>query len=147
MGFGLGMVFVPLTSLAFSTIKKEEMGNATSIFSLLRNIAGSFGIAIMTTLLARRAQFHQFRLSEQLNPFDPRYQMGMSKAMGVLGYKTGAASTYAANGVIYQQLMKQATLFSFTDAFYLATMLLLCVIPFVFLLKRPNNLNKPIAVH
>ena len=147
MGFGLGMVFVPLTSLAFSTIKKEEMGNATSIFSLLRNIAGSFGIAIMTTLLARRAQFHQFRLSEQLNPFDLRYQLGVSKAMAVLGYKTGVASTSAANGVIYQQLMQQATLFSFTDAFYLSTMLLLCVIPFVFLLKSPNNLGKPIAVH
>ncbi|MCX5706093.1 MAG: DHA2 family efflux MFS transporter permease subunit [Candidatus Omnitrophica bacterium] len=147
MGFGMGMVFVPLTSLAFSTIKKEEMGNATSIFSLLRNIAGSFGIAIMTTLLARRAQFHQFRLSEQLNPFDQRYQLGVNKAMAVLWYKTGTESVSGANGVIYQQLIKQSNLFSFTDAFYFSTLLMLCIIPVVFLLKRPKNLDKPMAIN
>ena len=147
MGFGMGMVFVPLTSLAFSTIKKEEMGNATSIFSLLRNISGSFGIAIMTTLLARRAQFHHFRLSEQLNPFDGRYQLGVNKAIAVLGYKTGSGSVLAAKGIIYQQLAKQSTLFAFTDAFYFSTLLMLCVIPIVFLLKRPKNLDKTIVVH
>ena len=147
MGFGMGLVFVPLTSIAFSTIKKEEMGNATSIFGLLRNISGSFGIAIMTTLLARRAQFHQFRLSEQLNPFDQRYQLGMNKAMAVLNYKTGTESVGAANGVIYQQLVKQSNLFSFTDAFYFSTVLMLCVIPIVFLLRKPKDLDKPAVIH
>jgi len=147
MGFGMGMVFVPLTSLAFSTIKKEEMGNATSLFSLMRNIAGSFGIAILTTLLARRIQFHHFRLSEQLNPFDQRYQLGLSKTAAILGYKTGAASVYGANGVIYQQLMKQSNLLAFTDAFYFSTLLMLCVIPVVFLLKRPKISDKPVVIH
>ncbi|MCX5712032.1 MAG: DHA2 family efflux MFS transporter permease subunit [Candidatus Omnitrophica bacterium] len=147
MGIGMGMVFVPLTSLAFSTIKKEEMGNATSIFGVLRNIAGSFGIAIMTTLLARRAQFHQFRLSEQLNPFDQRYQMGLSKVMSVVGNRTGVESVSAANGIIYHQMIRQSTLFAFTDAFYLSTILMLCIIPVVFLLRRPKDLDKTIAVH
>jgi MFS transporter, DHA2 family, multidrug resistance protein len=147
MGFGMGMVFVPLTSLAFSTIKKEEMGNATSIFGVVRNIAGSFGIAIMTTLLTRRAQFHQFRLSEQLNPFDQHYQLGVNKAIAMLGYKTGAGTVSAANGVIYQQLAKQSTLFAFTDAFYFSTLLMLCVIPIVFLLKSPKTPGKTILVH
>ena len=147
MGVGMAMVFVPLTSLAFSTIKKEEMGNATSIFSLLRNIAGSFGIAIMTTLLARRAQFHQLRLSEQLNPFDQRYQLGLNRAMDVLRYKTGSVSVSGGNGIIYQQLAKQANLFSFTDAFYFSTMLMLCIIPVVFLLRKPKNMGKTVIVH
>ncbi len=147
MGFGMGLIFVPLASMAFSTIKKEEMGNATSIFNLLRNISGSFGIAIMTTLLARRAQFHQFRLSEQLNPFDQRYQLGLNKAVAVLNYKTGEGSISAANGVIYQQLVRQSNLFSFTDVFYFSTLLILCIVPVVFLLKRPKNLGKPIAIH
>lgn len=147
MGFGMGMVFIPLTSLAFSTIKKEEMGNATSIFNLLRNIAGSCGIAVMATLLVRRAQFHQFRLCEQLNPFDQRYQSALNKAMAVLGSKTGIESVAGANGVIYRQLIKQSTLFSFNDAFYFSTLLMLCVIPVVFLLKSPKNAAKSIAVH
>ncbi len=147
MGVGLGMLFVPLASLAFSTIKKEEMGNATSIFSLLRNIAGSVGIALITTLLARRAQFHQLRLTESLNPFDPRYQAAMQQASSILNAKAGTASPAAANGLIYQELMKQSSLLSFTDAFYISAVAMICVLPLVFLLKRPKDGAAAAAVH
>lgn len=146
-GIGMAMVFIPLTSMAFASIKKEEMGNATSSFNLLRNIAGSFGIAFMTTLLARRAQFHQARFAEQLNPFDMHYQMGMGKAAAVLAAKTGGATSAAANGVIYQGLMKQSNLFAFNDAFHMSAMIALCVLPLVFLLKRPKSGSSPAAVH
>jgi DHA2 family multidrug resistance protein len=139
MGVGLGMVFIPLTSMAFATIPKEEMGNATSIFNLLRNIAGSFGIALMTTLLARRAQFHQFRLTEQLNPFDANYQMASYKAMKILQAKTGIATHAGANGLIYQKLMREATLFSFTDTFYASVVIVICILPLVFILKRSKG--------
>jgi DHA2 family multidrug resistance protein len=147
MGVGMGLVFVPLTTMAFSTIRKEEMGNATSIFNLIRNIAGSFGVAIMTTLLTRRAQFHQFRFTEHLNPFDAKYQMGMYKAMGVLGAKTGGTNTMAANGLIYQRLIKESTLSSFTDAFYFGTILMICIIPLVFLLKQPKKGDPAAMAH
>ncbi|MDD5731122.1 MAG: EmrB/QacA family drug resistance transporter, partial [Candidatus Omnitrophica bacterium] len=147
MGLGMGLVFIPLTTMAFATIKKEEMGNATSIYNLVRNLAGSIGIAVMTTLLARRAQFHQFRFSERLNPFDARYQMGLEKATTVLQAKTGAADHMAAKGLIYQELMKQSTLFSFIDAFYFATAIMLCIIPLVFLLKKPKHGQKAIMGH
>lgn len=147
MGVGLGLVFVPLASMAFSTIKKEEMGNATSIFNLLRNISGSFGVAIMTTLLARRSQFHQFRFTEQAHPLDYHYQLGLNKAIGVLSAKTGEASASSANGVIYQQLLRQANYQSFVDAFYFATLMLVCIIPFVFLLKKPKIQGQPVGLH
>ena len=147
MGAGMGMIFIPLTTVAFTTIKKEEMGNATSIFNLLRNISGSFGIAFMTTVLARRAQFHQFRFSEHLNPFDPRYQFAVNKTMAALATKSQDASVQAANGAIYQQLIKQSTLFSFTDAFHIGAVVILCVLPLVFLLKRPKNTGAAPLVH
>jgi DHA2 family multidrug resistance protein len=147
MGFGMGMVFVPLTSMAFATIKKEEMSNATSIFSLLRNLAGSFGIAFMTTFLARRAQFHQFRFSERLNPFNAQYQAAVHKAMVVSGFKTGTASPMAANGMIYKQLMIQSNLFAFIDAFFFATVIMLCVLPIVFLLRTPKHAATDVIVH
>ena len=143
LGFGMAMVFVPLTSMAFATIKKEEMSNATSIFSLNRNLAGSFGIAFITTILARRAQFHQARFSEQLNPFDPRYQNALRKAGEVLGTQ----DTTAAQGVIYQGLAQQSALSAYVDAFYLTSMIMLCVIPLVILLKRPPRGEPPPAVH
>lgn len=145
MGFGMGLVFIPLTTMAFTTIKKEEMGNATSIFNLTRNIAGSFGVAFMTTVLTRRAQFHQARLVEKLNPFDPRYQLGVHRATEMLQLKAGAAGGAAAKGVIYQQLVRQSNLFSFNDAFHFSTVLLICVLPLVFLLRRPRHTSEGIS--
>ncbi|MGA2915213.1 MAG: DHA2 family efflux MFS transporter permease subunit [Sedimentisphaerales bacterium] len=147
MGIGMGMVFVPLMSMAFATIPKEEMGNATSIFSLLRNIAGSFGIAIMTTILAQRAQFHQFRYSEGVNPFDLRYQMALRNATALVQAKTGVANEMAANGFIYQKLLQEANLFSFVDAYYISTVIMVCILPLVFLLKRPKHTNEPVFAH
>jgi len=146
MGVGMGMIFIPLGSMAFATIPKEEMGNATSIFNLLRNISGSVGIAFMTTLLARRSQFHQLRFGEHLNIFDPRYQMAVNKAGGILSAKTGGAGDFSANGVIYQQLLRQSNLFSFVDAFHMAAVIMLCVLPLVFLLKRIET-GEAVALH
>ena len=147
MGVGMAMVFIPLQTMAFATIPREEMGNATSIFSLLRNLSGSVGIAFMTTFLAQREQFHQFRLSERLQPFDPLYHMSVQKAMMVLKAKTGVASNFAANGIIYQQLMKEAALRSFNDAFYFSTVIMVCSLPIVFLLKRPSHSDADLMVH
>jgi MFS transporter, DHA2 family, multidrug resistance protein len=147
MGFGLSMIFVPLMSMAFATIPKEEMGNATSIFSLLRNIAGSFGIAAMTTILAQRAQFHQFRFAEHLNPYDPRYQMALHNATALVQAKTGIANEMAANGVIYQSLLREANLFSFVDAYYISAVIIFGILPLVFLLKRPQHTASPVLTH
>ena len=80
MGIGVGLIIIPLTTLTLSRMKKEQMGNATSIFNLVRNIGGSFGVAISTTILTRRAQFHQARLIDHLTPFDMTYAMGSSRA-------------------------------------------------------------------
>ena len=147
MGVGMGLIFVPLSSMAFSTIKKEEMGNATSIFNLIRNIAGSFGVAIMTTMLARRVQFHQYRFAEHLNQFDAKYQIGLNKAVGILGSKASEVNNVAANGLIYKQLLKQSNLFSFTDAFYFSTIIMICIIPLVFLLKQPKSGEGSVIAH
>ncbi len=147
MGIGLGFVFVPLASMAFSTVSKEHMGNATSIFNLLRNISGSFGVAVMTTLIARRMQFHQFRLTEQLNPLDYHYQIGMHQAKAVLEATGAAVNNSAAHGIIYRQLIRQANLFSFNDAFYVSTIILLCVIPVVLLLKGTKNAKVVLGAH
>ncbi len=117
--------------------KKEEMGNATSIFNLVRNLGGSFGVAFVTTLLARRAQVHQLRFGEHLNVFDPKYQLGVHKAMAVLQSK-GVAAGQAANGIIYQRLLRESNMAAFTDAFYLSTVIMLCVLPLIFLFKRPK---------
>ena len=128
MGLGMGFVFVPLVNMTLSAIPKEDMGNATGIFNLLRNLGGSFGVAFVTTLIARRAQFHQFRFIEHLNPFDPKYQIA-----------AGAVK----DGVIYQRLLRESSMSAFVDAFYISTIILLCILPLVLFLKRARAGSAP----
>ncbi len=78
--FGLAFLFVPINTVAFSFIAKAKTGYATGLINLARNIGGSSGIAICTTLIARREQFHQQRLIENLSPLDAPYQSAISAA-------------------------------------------------------------------
>src|SRR5208282_5678101 len=100
LGVGMGLLFIPLTTLTLSTVKKEAMGNATGIYNLLRNLGGSFGVAFVTTMLARREQFHQLRLVEHLTPFDRNYQYALNHSSGILQYKGVAPLSQQAGQVL-----------------------------------------------
>jgi len=142
LGLGMGFLFIPLTTLAFSTIKKEYMGNATAIFNLLRNLGGSSGVAFVTTILARRAQFHQSHLIGHLTPFDSAFQISSQEGTQILQYR-GVESFSSQNsglGIIYKELLRQASMMSFNDAFYLISILMISILPFVFIMKRHKNL-------
>ena len=149
MGVGLGCVFITLTNLTLSSVRKEEMGNATAVYNLLRNLGGSFGVAFVTTVLARRAQYHQGRYLEQANPYDPQFQHALAQARQLPQVQAAgsASAPMAAQAVIYQQAIGQANLFSFVDTFYLCTLLLIAIIPLILMLRRPKYLKEPVAVH
>ena len=88
-GFALSFVFVPLANLATSTLSREEMGNATGLFNMLRNIGGSIGIAMATTALIRRAAQHQNDLAGQLSPSNPILQQKSAQIAGYLAHRVG----------------------------------------------------------
>jgi len=134
LGFGMGMTFIPLTTLTLSHIPKEYMTDATSLYNLLRNLGGSVGIAFTTTMLSRRAQFHQTRLVEHLSPFDPAYQEAHQQVASALAAKGLPAA--GADGVLYRELVRQATTLAFSDAFLTICGLILCILPLVFLMQR-----------
>ncbi len=138
MGFGVGLIIIPLTTLTLSRIGREGMGNATSIFNLVRNVGGSFGVAIATTILTRRAQFHQARLVDHLTPFDMPYALGSSKTAQALQYRgfDPALSGQGGLGTIYDQLLREASMMSFNDVFYILSVLLIMMIPLVFFMRR-----------
>ena len=71
MGIGTAFLFVPIATATVAFMPIQKIGAATGLFNLMRNIGGSFGIALVTTLLARRAQFHQARLVENISAYDP----------------------------------------------------------------------------
>lgn len=147
LGLGIGLIFIPLTTLTLSTIKKENMGNATGIYNLLRNLGGSFGVAFVTTVIARREQFHQFRLVERLSPFDRTYQAALSRSSQAMQYKGfGVLSHQAGQGVIYGELLRQASMLSFNDAFRIVSIIIFCALPLVLLIKRGKT-DAPAAMH
>ena len=138
MGAGMGFLFIPLTTLTLSSIRKEEMGNATAIFNLLRNLGGSFGVAIVTTILTRRAQFHQVHLVEHLAPLDRNFQRTLPQISQILqdrGFIPSSLNQGSLN-LIYNQLLREASMLSFNDVFYILAIILILTIPLVLLMKK-----------
>jgi DHA2 family multidrug resistance protein len=117
-GFALSFVFVPISSMAISTLTNENMGNATCVFNLLRNIGGSIGIAMAQTVLIRRTNFHETQLVAHLPQSSHHLQQQLQGLGGYLGRHLGAAAGQrAALGLTYRQLEQQALLLSFVDVF------------------------------
>jgi len=141
LGVGMGFLFIPLTTLTMSGIKKEEMANATAIYNLLRNLGGSFGVAFVTTTLARRSQFHQNRIVDHLTPFDTNYQLANDNISNVLQYKGFSLETTDQGSleIIYKMLLREASMLSFNDAFYLLSILMVLILPLVFIMKRTKT--------
>lgn len=145
LGVGMGFLFIPLMTLTLSTIKKEEMGNATAVFNLLRNLGGSFGVAFVTTVLARRAQFHHFRLTEHLSPFETAYRVSAEKGAALLAQQ-GVAGPLAGQGglaMLYRGLLRQAQMLAFNDTFFITSLLMIAVLPLVLLMKRVKHHGPP----
>jgi len=149
LGIGMGFFFIPLTTVTMSVIKREDMANATGIYNLIRNLGGSFGVAFVTTVLSRRAQFHQNHLIENLTPFDSAYQLYTEKASGLLQYKgfESFTSDHGGLGIIYRELLRQSSMLSFNDAFYLVSVLMISILPLVFLMKRAKYCSGSQGIH
>ena len=136
-GFGSGMVFVPLSTVTMVNLSNQEIGNASGLYNLTRNVGGSIGISIMSTLLARHSQLHQANLVRDLVPSGRMYQQSLSQGILDLGPKIGEAMAQAgALGRIYSSLNVQALLLSFVDDFrYLAAASFACI-PVVLMLRK-----------
>jgi MFS transporter, DHA2 family, multidrug resistance protein len=137
-GFGSGCVFVPLSTIAVAYLKNEEMGNATGLYNLLRNVGGSIGISIVNTILARHEQTHRNDLVHSLTPgsVTARQMVDGVQHFLVAQGASPATAMQRAYGVIGQILGGQALLWSYVDDFrYMALVCFACV-PIVFALKK-----------
>jgi len=143
-GFATALVFVPMTTLAMGTLKNEQMGNATGIFNLMRNLGGSVGIATVTALLSRGAQAHQATLSTHMSNTDPAFLQQHGAIADALTPALGQAqAAQAASGLIYGQLQQQAQLGAYIDNFRLLAMLCVLCLPFLVLFKKAKIKGKP----
>jgi len=139
-GVSLGLLFVPLTTITMDAIPREGMGNATSIFNLMRNIGGSMGIAAATTLLARHQQAHTSVLSAHVDPYSPQAQSlleGLRATFMARGADL-ATATDRARAAVFGMVQRQAMMLSFTDIFRLLALLFLAMLPLIFLMRSPR---------
>jgi len=130
-GAAMSLVFVPLTTVTMDPIPLPSMGYATSIYSLVRNIGSSMGISFVTTELARRSQFHQARLAESISIYDPAVRQNL-QALGAGGTQQGI-------GMVYAKVLRQASLMSFLELFYILGVLFLLVIPVLLVMRKPRH--------
>ncbi len=146
-GTALPMIFIALTSMSMWTIRNEDMGNASGLFNLMRNIGGAIGIAVATTLLARMEQVHRVYLVAHLTPFDPMYQQAVKQAEHTAAFLGITSPAIAAQAYIYKELSRQAVLMAFVDNFLWFGILSFCFIPLVFLFRSGRKSQGPAVVH
>jgi MFS transporter, DHA2 family, multidrug resistance protein len=136
-GIGISFIFIPLTTSTVAYLRQDQMGNATGLYNLMRNIGGSLGIALVTTMLARDAQVHQAMMVAHTTPYDPAFthQLAVTKA-ALATHSDPVAATSQAYHLIYDKVLAQARLWAFVDNFRLFGLLCLACVPLVFLFKK-----------
>lgn len=145
---GLAFLFIPINTVAYSGIAAEKSGNASAIINMTRNIGGSIGISVATTVLARRAQVHQHALVEHVTPDNPVYRSLVSSLQQIfMRYSASAADAlHQAQALIYRMVQQQAQLLSFLDDFRLLAIVFVALVPFLVLMRRPTP-GAPPAAH
>ena len=144
----MAFLFVPINTAAYSFLPKEKNNAASGLMNLARNIGGSVGISIVTTMLDRRSQYHLSRLSSHLSPGNPYTQstlQGMTSALQARGF-SAADAMHKAYGLLQANFFRQASMLAYIDNFWLLGVAILVMAPLVFLMKRPST-GGGMAVH
>jgi DHA2 family multidrug resistance protein len=147
-GTSMGLLFVPLTTITNGLIPKEQMGNATSLFNLMRNIGASVGIASVTTMVSRHTQTHTNDLSAHVNLYDlPSVTMLSSLKNGMMASGADAATaTQQSYAMAFGMVQRHAAMLSYIDAFFLLSILFIIVMPLILIMKKPKSGGGPGAM-
>lgn len=138
-GFGLGLVFVPLSTVAFATIEARFRGDATALFSLVRNIGSSIGISVVTLLLTRNTQINHSELSQRISELDPNFTAltngPLAGAIKVLKLEHGDGAVWT---IVNQLVTQQAAMIGYVDDFKAMMWMTLAAIPLVLFIRKPD---------
>ncbi len=146
-GMGLGLCMIPLMTVALGMLKKEQMGNATGIFALARNLAGSVGIALLVTFQTRAAQSHQASLVTHLTPYDTALQQAQQSLHAAVAAHVGPMQAAGlSDGAIYRELLRQSHMLSYIDDFRWLAVICFVVIPLAILLRKVV-VKEPMTAH
>jgi DHA2 family multidrug resistance protein len=137
-GFAVGFIFVPLSTLALATIRRDKLVNATAVYGMLRNVGGSVGIAVATTLLAQRSQFHQATLVSHITMWDPETRARLLRWASHFLVQGSDAFTAARRAVamVYRETVEQAQLLAYADDFWMLAVMFAVVPLFLPFMRR-----------
>jgi DHA2 family multidrug resistance protein len=132
---GLAFLFIPIMQSAYLRLPPGKNSNASALINLARNLGGSVGIAISSTFIVQRSQFHQSRLAEHVSAYDPQTQSTLQQ-LGAMFSTHGGNGQDQALGAIYAMVQRQAGMLSYVELFYLMAIGILLIIPLAFLLPK-----------
>ena len=147
-GFALSFVFVPITTESYGTLEKEQIGNASGVFNLVRNIGGSVGISVSQTLLTRRSDLHQSEITNYVSRSQiwlQQQMIGLNAFMGRFGNPANAQARSAST--LYHGLGQQALLWAFVDIFRWTAILCFLCMALVWLFAKVKHGASPAAAH
>ena len=135
---GLAFLFVPISTIAFSSLPRELNGDAAALYTMFRNVAGSIGISVSTALITQRTQVRQAYLSQWMTPFNQPYNTLVQHNQAALLASGHAAATTqsTAVGVVYQTFLTQASVLAYTDVFQICAIGAFCIVPLTFLFSN-----------
>jgi DHA2 family multidrug resistance protein len=134
-GFALGFLFVPLTTLTLGEISREKMSNATGVYTLIRQLGGSLGIAILTFYETRREDSAYASLAQGIT--------GANTAVANLMH--GVTNTAPMMTNVYMMVMANARAVAYNDVFRLCAIVFICSLPSILLLGKPPKTKGPVA--
>jgi len=139
ISLGLPFLFIPINTVAYVGLKPGEADKASAMLNFFRNLGGAFGISLAQTLLARREQFHQSRITETLNGLNPTFTDAVGKLSGLDG---GGRQTALA--AIYREAQRQAAMLAYADVFHVLMWLVAVVLPLILVLRTRQSGSRPV---
>jgi DHA2 family multidrug resistance protein len=142
---GLAFLFVPINTLIYATVPPQKNNAVSGIVNLARNMGGDVGIAFVTTLIARRSQLHQVRLTSHTSSYDPNLGATLDRLSGAF-VRAGSSSVEAAKkamAVVYRQTLAQATTLAYLDAIRILGIATALMIPLLFLTRQTKSAGAP----
>lgn len=148
-GLSLSLLFVPLTTITMGNVAREQMGNATSLFNLLRNIGGSIGIALVATMSERLQQMHINNLGSNITPYNGQARQvyeGMKQLMESHGAPAAIAAQQSYRAM-FGLVQRQAAILSYVNTFRVLALMFLVMVPLLLVMKRPGKGGGPPMAH
>jgi DHA2 family multidrug resistance protein len=140
-GLGLGLLYVPVTNMSLSTLEGKEIAQGAALTGMLRQLGGAFGVALISTFIARETQQHRVTLVSHLNPDDPTVQQRLSQLIAGFqqrgfDFLTARQNAYA---VLESTVQRQSTLLSYMDVFLWVGYLFLVCVPLVLIFVKESQ--------